>query len=241
MDTSLLQKAQMPATTSVYIEKDGAITCEGNTVKIGDDSEYAVTKCHVKAPLSEIYTTDLQRLVDSAMSGIDGVFLLLGLTGSSQWRIFQEADGLVVSTISNLVSILSERQRTRTELGKIKAGSSETERYTFSVKIRIVEAVGERMRDLVSQPQRASGDGFCNAIETDQGLTLSGPQSLMIDSPEAQADVIHKVVRAMTRCNEATVEDATVAVWVDVFQRDNMLNWATTRFDLLYRQRRSCG
>ncbi|KAF4680370.1 hypothetical protein FOZ60_013659 [Perkinsus olseni] len=229
MDSALLRRASIPASTSVYLRGDAQadtteIVCEGNSVRVGDVAEYRFTNCHVNSPIEVVYKADLQRLVDAAVGGIDGVFLLLGLATSADHNLFHDADGLVILAVRHLVRSLTERQRTRTELGRVKSQRRETQRYTFGVKVRIVEVADEKIRDLIGQPSR-SGSPLCSLLETEDGVTLSGAQSLMIDSEEVGDVVVGKIIRALGRSgNEAT----TLAVWVDISQHDNMLDWATT-------------
>ncbi|KAF4656745.1 hypothetical protein FOZ61_006714 [Perkinsus olseni] len=231
MDSTLLRRASIPASTSVYLRGDAQadttdIVCEGNSVRVGDVAEYRFTNCHANSPIEEVYKADLQRLVDAAVGGIDGVFLLLGLaTSGTERSLFHNADdGLVILALRHLVSSLTERQRTRTELGRVKSQSRDTQRYTYGVKVRIVEVTDEKIRDLIGQPSR-SGAPLCSLLETEDGVTLSGAQSLMIDSQEVEDVVVGKMIRAIGRSGH---EGTTLAVWVDISQHDNMLDWATT-------------
>ncbi|KAF4685153.1 hypothetical protein FOZ63_026388, partial [Perkinsus olseni] len=201
------------------------IVCEGNSIRVGDVAEYRFTNCHANSPIEEVYKADLQRLVDSAVGGIDGVFLLLGLATSAEHNLFHDADGLVILALRHLVKSLTERQKTRTELGRVKSQRRETKRYTYGVKVRIVEVADEKIRDLIGQPSR-SGSPLCSLLETEDGVTLSGAQSLMIDSQEVEDMVVGKIIRALGRSGH---EATTLAVWVDISQHDNMLDWATTR------------
>ncbi|EER09141.1 hypothetical protein Pmar_PMAR024165 [Perkinsus marinus ATCC 50983] len=40
---------------------------------IADVGDYRFSTCHVNASIEEVYRTDVQRLVDAAVGGIDGV------------------------------------------------------------------------------------------------------------------------------------------------------------------------
>ncbi|KAF4711537.1 hypothetical protein FOZ62_021356, partial [Perkinsus olseni] len=190
-------RASIPASTSVYLRGDAqaditGIVCEGDSVRVADVAEYRFTNCHVSSPVEVVYKADLRRLVDAAVGGIDGVFLLLGLAASAEHNLFHDPDGLVILAVRHLV--------------------------------RIVEVADEKIRDLIGQASR-SGSPLCSLLETEDGVTLSGAQSLMIDSQEAGDMVMGKIIRALGRSGH---EDTTLAVWVDISQHDNMLDWATT-------------
>ena len=131
--------------------------------------EYLVDSAHPPLATNEdLYSHDVEMVLDAVSKGVDGLVLVLGTEGSGRHTTVQGQGGLIWSSLLGLQAMLADRKQDADHAGLIK--------YECTLKARCCKVVNEKVRDVLS-PNAAV---LPRIEETPEGVALSGVSAVSV-------------------------------------------------------------